>query len=180
VVDEQAQLVTLDNGSEIRSVPASERAVRGWSVDLLLADEAALTPDDLLLGAALPTTAARPDARVVLASSANLASGSYFDFAMKGEQGDEHIRTFRMGPEGRYEATEIDAASREEIREVILRAPSKPFHPPLTDALSPDGMGRETDGPHHRDAENGLDRCRTPEKKAPEGLLHRQEQKGLM
>jgi len=97
VVDEQAQLVTLDNGSEIRSVPASERAVRGWSVDLLLADEAALIPDDLLLGAALPTTAARPDARVVLASSANLASGSYFDFAMKGEQGDEHIRTFRWG-----------------------------------------------------------------------------------
>ena len=31
VVDELASLVTLTNGSEIRSVPASERQIRGWS-----------------------------------------------------------------------------------------------------------------------------------------------------
>ena len=39
VVDELAGLVTLSTGSQIRSVPASERAVRGWSADLLLLDE---------------------------------------------------------------------------------------------------------------------------------------------
>ena len=61
VVDENSGLLGLSNGSEIRSVPASERAVRGWTVDLLLVDEAAQVPDGLLLGAAIPTTAARPD-----------------------------------------------------------------------------------------------------------------------
>lgn len=95
VLDEQAGLVTLSNGSEVRSLPASERQVRGWAVDLLLVDEAALVPDDLLLGAALPTTAARPDARVVLASSALTASGAFYDFAIRGQGGSEHVQTHR-------------------------------------------------------------------------------------
>ena len=94
-VDEQAGLLTLTNGSEIRSVPASERQIRGWSVDLLLVDEAALVPDDLLLGAAFPTTAARSDARIVLASSATSATGAFYDAAVRGESGSEHTRTFR-------------------------------------------------------------------------------------
>lgn len=95
VVDERSGLLSLSNGSEIRSVPASERQIRGWAVDLLLVDEAALVPDALLLGAALPTTAARPEARIVLASSANAASGAFFDHAIRGDQGDRHVRTFR-------------------------------------------------------------------------------------
>lgn len=95
VVDERAALVTLSNGSEIRSVPASERQVRGWTTDLLLIDEAAMVADDLLLGAAIPTTAARPDARIVLASSATTSSGAFYDHAMRGEAGSDHVRTFR-------------------------------------------------------------------------------------
>lgn len=94
VTDELAALVTLTNGSEIRSVPASERQIRGWTVDLLLVDEAALVSDDLLLGAAIPTTAARPDARIVLASSATSASGAFYDQAQLGLQGSPHVRTF--------------------------------------------------------------------------------------
>lgn len=94
VVDDYAALVTLTNGSEIRSVPASERQIRGWSVDLLLIDEAALVPDDLLTGAAIPTTAARPDARIVIASSASVASGVFYDLAQAGLAGSEHIETF--------------------------------------------------------------------------------------
>jgi hypothetical protein len=94
VVDEQASLVTLSNGSEIRSVPASERRIRGWTVDLLLVDEAALVADDLITGAALPTTAARPDARIVLASSATSAAGAFYDHVQLGRQGSEHIETF--------------------------------------------------------------------------------------
>ena len=95
VVDELAGLLVLSNGSELRSVPASERQVRGWSVDTLLVDEAALVPDDLLLGAALPTTAARPDARVVLVSSALVAQGAFYDALARGEAGSEHVRAFR-------------------------------------------------------------------------------------
>jgi len=95
VVDEQASIVRLTNGSEVRSLPASQRQVRGWTVDLLLVDEAALVDDDLLLGAALPTTAARPEARIVLASSPAGTSGAFFDYAMRGINGSEHVATFR-------------------------------------------------------------------------------------
>lgn len=95
VTDEFAGLLTLSNGSQIRSVPASERQVRGWRVDHLLVDEAALVSDDLLLGAALPTTAARPESDTVLASSAAVASGVFFDSAKRGEAGSEHMATFR-------------------------------------------------------------------------------------
>jgi Helicase len=94
VVDERAALVELTNGSNIRSVPASERQIRGWTIDLLLVDEAALVSDDLILGAAIPTTAARPAARIVLASSASAANGAFFDHVMLGRQGSENIRTF--------------------------------------------------------------------------------------
>lgn len=94
VVDENAGLLALSNGSEVRSVAASERAVRGWTVDLLLIDEAAQVEDDLLLGAAIPTTAARPDGRIVLAGSPGAAEGAFFSFADAGDQGSEHVRTF--------------------------------------------------------------------------------------
>jgi hypothetical protein len=123
VLDEQAGLVTLSNGSEIRSVPASERQVRGWTVDLLLADEAALVPDDLLLGAALPTTAARPEARVVLASSALTAAGAFFDHAVRGEQGSEHVRTFRWAlADAEWISPSVIAAARESMTEARFRA----------------------------------------------------------
>lgn len=80
-VDESQSLLTLTNGSTVRSVPQSERAVRGWSTDLLLVDEAAMVSEDVLLGAALPTTAARPDARVVLASSPWATAGAFYRYA---------------------------------------------------------------------------------------------------
>jgi hypothetical protein len=94
VVDETAGLLTLSNGSEIRSVPASERQIRGWTVDLLLIDEAAIVSDDLILGAAFPTTSARPDARIVLASSATTASGAFYDAIQRGLRGDPHVAAF--------------------------------------------------------------------------------------
>jgi Helicase len=94
VVDENAGLLVLSNGSEVRSVPASERAVRGWAVDLLLVDEAAQVPDDLLLGAAIPTTAARRDARIVLAGSPGSPEGAFFLASEEGDRGGEHTQTF--------------------------------------------------------------------------------------
>lgn len=95
LTDEGASVVTLSNGSEVRCVAASESAVRGWSVDLLLVDEAQLVADDLLLGAALPTVTARAGARVVLAGTASVASGAFFDLCRRGEVGDEAVRFSR-------------------------------------------------------------------------------------
>jgi hypothetical protein len=95
VVDESRSLVVLSNGSEIRSVPASERQIRGWSVDLLLIDEAAMVSDEIIYGASFPTVAARPDARIVLASTPWSTSGAFYEQAMAGEVGGEHVRTVR-------------------------------------------------------------------------------------
>jgi hypothetical protein len=119
VTDENAGLLVLSNGSEVRSVPASERAVRGWSVDLLLVDEAAQVDDDLLLGAAVPTTAARPDARIVLAGSPGAAEGAFYTYAEAGEQGSEHSRTFRWRL---LDATWIEPAVIEAAREQLAPA----------------------------------------------------------
>lgn len=93
IVDEGAGLLTLTNGSEVRSVPASERAVRGWTVDLLLLDEAALVSDDVAQGAALPTTAARPDARIVAASTPWAKGGFFHEWVSAGDS--EHLRVHR-------------------------------------------------------------------------------------
>lgn len=123
VLDEQAGLVTLSNGSEVRSVPASERQVRGWTVDLLLLDEAALIADGLLLDAALPTTAARPEARVVMASSATVAAGAFYDHAIRGEQGSEHVRTFRwLLADCEWIAPSVIEAARESMSELRFAA----------------------------------------------------------
>jgi len=123
VVDEQAGLLTLSNGSEVRSVPASERQIRGWAVDVLLCDEAAMVRDDLLLGAAFPTTAARPDARIVLASSATVASGAFYDHAVRGEQGSEHARTHRWAlGEAWWISPSTIAAARESMTETRFGA----------------------------------------------------------
>lgn len=96
IVDETQHRVVLSNGSEIRSVPASDRQVRGWSVDLLVVDEAAFVTEDLLMSAALPTTAARPDARIVLASSPWGDAGPFYQLAMQGmDDRATHVKTFR-------------------------------------------------------------------------------------
>jgi hypothetical protein len=43
----------------------------------------------------LPTTAARPDARIVLASSATVASGAFYDHVKLGDTATPHVRTLR-------------------------------------------------------------------------------------
>ena len=96
VLDEGATVVQFANGSRVIALPASERAVRGWSADVLLVDEAAFISDDLLEGAVLPTTLARPEARVVMASSPWTASGTFFRHVRLGEAGtDAEVRAFR-------------------------------------------------------------------------------------
>jgi len=138
VVDETAGLVTLSNGSEIRSVPASERQVRGWSVDLLLIDEAALVSHDLILGAAFPTTAARPDARIVMASSATTATGAFFDHVQLGRQGAEHVRAFAWAlVDAPWIAPSVIAAARESMTPTRFAAEFEGVFASGADALFP-------------------------------------------
>jgi hypothetical protein len=94
-VDEQAGLLRLSNGSEIRSVAASEGSIRGWSADELILDEAHLISDDLALSAALPTVSAREGARVVAAGTASVASGWWYDMCRRAEVGEEGYRLSR-------------------------------------------------------------------------------------
>jgi RNase P/RNase MRP subunit p29 len=68
VVDETKSSITLSNSSQVLSVPASQRQIRGWAIDLLILDEAGFIPGDLWR-AAEPTIIARPGSRVVLCSS---------------------------------------------------------------------------------------------------------------
>jgi hypothetical protein len=68
VVDESTQVVTLSNGSVVRSVPSSMAQVRGWSIDLLIMDEAAFISSEIWRSAE-PAIVARPGSRVLASSS---------------------------------------------------------------------------------------------------------------
>ncbi|QMU22884.1 terminase large subunit domain-containing protein [Gordonia rubripertincta] len=68
VVDDQRTQVTLSNRSRIISVPASQKQIRGWPVDLLIIDEAGFV-DNEIWRAAEPAIIARPGARIILSSS---------------------------------------------------------------------------------------------------------------
>lgn len=95
-VDETMTRLVLSNGSRVLSVPASEKSIRGWSVDLLVVDEAAFITEDILFGAAFPTTAARPNARIILASSPWGDQGPFYALAQQGLDPDNpHVDTHR-------------------------------------------------------------------------------------
>jgi hypothetical protein len=68
VVDESTQVVTLSNGSVIRSVPSSMAQIRGWSIDLLILDEAGFISSEIWRSAE-PAIVARPSSRVLASSS---------------------------------------------------------------------------------------------------------------
>ncbi|MBT8159321.1 terminase family protein [Arthrobacter sp. GN70] len=68
VLDDSKSLLTLSNGSRIISVPASQRQIRGWAIDLLVLDEAGFI-DPEIWRAAEPAIIARPGSRVILVST---------------------------------------------------------------------------------------------------------------
>jgi len=92
VIDEQASLIRLTNGSTIRSVPASVKAIRGWSIDTLIFDEATELGDEII-DLATPTTAARADARVVFLSTAGAPVGRAYETFMAGLGGSDLVRS---------------------------------------------------------------------------------------
>lgn len=94
VVDDQARLVRLSNGSRVVCVAASERAVRGWSTDLLVLDECQSLPESVF-DAALPTTAARPEARVLMLGTGGVPFGRWYDAVNAGlDSGSPQVRAF--------------------------------------------------------------------------------------
>jgi hypothetical protein len=96
VVEDLKTRLELSNGSAVEAVPSSEAAIRGRSVDLLIVDEAAFVSTDLIESAAIPTTMARPDARIVLASTPWGTSGLFHDWFQAGSDGtDPATRAFR-------------------------------------------------------------------------------------
>ncbi|BCN57124.1 terminase large subunit domain-containing protein [Prescottella equi] len=68
VMDDHKTQLLLSNGSRIISVPASQRQIRGWSVDLLIIDEAGFV-DNEIWRAAEPSIIARHGSQVILLSS---------------------------------------------------------------------------------------------------------------
>ncbi|WP_287015468.1 terminase family protein [Gordonia sp. (in: high G+C Gram-positive bacteria)] len=68
VLDDHKKQLTLSTGSRIISVPASQKQIRGWPVDLLIIDEAGFV-DNEIWRAAEPAIIARPGSRIILSSS---------------------------------------------------------------------------------------------------------------
>ena len=96
VVEDLKTRLELSNGSAVEAVSTSEAAIRGRSTDLLICDESAFIPAELIESAAIPTTMARPDARIVLASTPWGTSGTFFDWYQAGLSGeDPDTRSFR-------------------------------------------------------------------------------------
>jgi Helicase len=89
VTEDLKTRLELSNGSAVEAVPQSEAAVRGRSNDLVVIDEAAFVDDELIQAAALPTTMARPDARIVLASTPWGRGGTFFSWHQAGLDGSD-------------------------------------------------------------------------------------------
>lgn len=112
VADEQSQLLVFSNGSTLRCVAATDAAVRGATASLVIADEASLISDDVLVGAARPIIASEPGGRFLMISSALRAGGAFFDAVVRGEAGSAHTVTRRwsLGDCHWISPTEVEAA----------------------------------------------------------------------
>ena len=115
VLDESRSELRLSNGSRILSVPASERQIRGWPVDLLILDEAGFI-DAGIWRAAEPAIIARPGSRVILASSPWGAPEHFFrTLWQRGmDSPDEHVASWHWPS---TVSPLVDAALLEQIRQ---------------------------------------------------------------
>jgi hypothetical protein len=68
VVEDQSALMILSNGSQIKSVPASQKQIRGNAVNLLIIDESGWVDTEVFRGAE-PSVIARPGSRIIAVSS---------------------------------------------------------------------------------------------------------------
>ncbi|OZD82917.1 hypothetical protein CH260_12730 [Rhodococcus sp. 05-2256-B2] len=94
VVEDLNERIVLTNGSEIRCVSASEKQIRGKSIDLLILDEANQMPKNLWKAAAF-TVIARPGSRVILASTPSFREHFFRDLFVKGQEHTGMHASFR-------------------------------------------------------------------------------------
>ena len=94
VIDDQRHQVVLTNGSTIRSVPASEKQIRGKSVHLLIIDEACFVSEEVWQAARF-TVIARPESRVIMASTPWGRGDRFFALAYRaGQRHEEGYESF--------------------------------------------------------------------------------------
>lgn len=98
VVDDFATRIRLDNGSQIVSLPASQRQVRGYgrNLRLLIIDEAGFVANELWRAAHYTALDERPHSRILLLGtpwgSARMFFREHFD---RGQDGDPDTASFR-------------------------------------------------------------------------------------
>lgn len=97
VVDEQLGVVEFVNGSKIVALTGSEASRRGPTATDLLIDEAQLIPR-AQVEALIPQIAAREGAHIVMAGTAGVSEGVWYDLCVDGETGSEHIEFHRWVP----------------------------------------------------------------------------------
>lgn len=125
VTDDGKSEMRLSNRSVIRSVPASQKQVRGRSVDLLIIDEACFI-DEELWTAARYSVIARPGSRVLMASTPWGAADRFFAVTYRaGEGGAEGYASFHWPSTasplvdrellGMWRATSTDREYRAEV-----------------------------------------------------------------
>lgn len=99
VVDDFATRITLSNGSEIVSLPASQRQVRGFGrgVKLLVIDEAGFVPEELWTAARYVALDERANgSRIILCGTPWGGSGQFFRRAYQaGVDGDPEHASFQ-------------------------------------------------------------------------------------
>ncbi len=94
VVDAQSHSITLSNGSTIRSVPASEKAIRGKAVDILLVDEACYVSEEVW-AACRYTVIARPGSKIIMSSTPYGRKDRFFSLAYRaGLRGEDGYASF--------------------------------------------------------------------------------------
>lgn len=105
--DAATVLRVAETGARIISLSASERAVRGYSARLLLVDEAA-SLKDAVWEALAPVTAAMPDARTVVQSTAGYPVGFFYDLWSN----PDGWTTLRVPAEGVLDADYLERRKR--------------------------------------------------------------------
>jgi len=115
IVDDGKSLLTLTNGSTIRSVPASIRQIRGWPVDVLIIDEAGFI-DNEIWDAALPAIISRPGSRVVIASSP-WGSSEHWYRALWNRGMDSPDDNYRSWQWSSYDSPLADKALLDELKD---------------------------------------------------------------
>lgn len=93
VADDQQAVLALTNGSEVRALPLSEAAARGWRARAVAVDEAQAVPESMW-AALLPTLLAAPEGEgfAVLAGTASREGGTFYDLVRSGQVGDPGVR----------------------------------------------------------------------------------------